>query len=92
MKPCPPRFVVRQQPPQRCPELPPMGIVEQMDDLVGHHVVHEPHRRLDDAPIEAHHTSAAAAPALLLLAHEHLGLGDAGRTRRRREAIHFALA
>ena len=64
----PPALVVRHDPPEGLPVLPPVAPVPQVHQLVDHHVVHQPHRGLDDPPVQADGPAAvAAAPPPLLV-------------------------
>src|SRR5690606_3695559 len=68
----PPLLVVRHDAAEPRPELPPVILVHEMDELVGDDVIDELHGRLHDAPVEADVARCVArAPALLLITDEH---------------------
>ncbi len=47
-----PLLVVRDRLAQRGPERAPVVVMKQVNEFVNDHVLDQPHRRLDDAPIE----------------------------------------
>lgn len=66
-----PLLVVRDRLAQRGPERAPVIVMNQVNEFVNDHVLDQPHRRLDDAPIEPDDSCATATPAALLLLHEN---------------------
>ena len=62
-----PTLVVRHDPPERLPVVPSVPTMPQMDEFVDDDVIDEPHRRLDNPPVQPDSATVVAAPPPLPL-------------------------